>query len=58
MFLAAMIRFSALIVREIDWSVLCQPAALRAVGISRLLLVYLSVHRVQVQIAVVVTKFR
>jgi len=56
LFLVAMTRFPALIVREIGWSVLCRPAALRAVGISRLLLVHLSVHRAQVQIAVVVTK--
>jgi hypothetical protein len=54
--LVAMTKFSALIVREIGWSVLCQPAALRAVEILRLLLVHLSVHRVQVQIAAVVTK--
>ena len=58
MFLVAMTRFPALIVRGIGWSVLCQPAALRAVEILRLLLVHLSVHRAQVQIAAVVIKFR
>jgi len=56
LFLVAMTRFPALIVREISWGALCQPAALRAVESSHLLLVHLSVHRARVQIAVVVTK--
>jgi len=55
--LVAMTKFFVLIVREIGWSVLCQPAALRAVEILHLLLVHLSVHRARVQIAVVVIKF-